>query len=224
MNLYVISLGGSIIVPDDVDYDFLKKFKEILFEFKKDKFVIVTGGGSVARKYIKALDQNKSSLQEIGLIGMTACNLNAKFLIAFLGLKQELPKSINEIKYLLRKNNIVCTGTLEFKTNNTSDGEAALLASELNCTFINLTNVNGLYTKDPKKFKDAKLISNISYKEFDNLMDKIKFKPGQHFVLDQNASHIIMKHKLKTVLLNGKNVNNFKKFLQSKEFIGTIIS
>ena len=42
MKTFVISLGGSLIVPDDIDFKFINKFKEsIIKQSKKNKFVIV---------------------------------------------------------------------------------------------------------------------------------------------------------------------------------------
>ncbi len=42
MKTIIISLGGSIIIPDKIDVEFLKKFKKIIYEFvdKGFKFVI----------------------------------------------------------------------------------------------------------------------------------------------------------------------------------------
>ncbi len=56
MNTTVISLGGSIIVPDKIDVPFLKKLKTtILSHIKKgNRVVLVCGGGSVCRTYQKA--------------------------------------------------------------------------------------------------------------------------------------------------------------------------
>ena len=51
---------------------------------------------------------------------------------------------------------------------------------------------------------------------------KQKFKPGQHFILDQTASGIIMKHKIITYLL-GKNLRELENVLKNKKFKGTII-
>lgn len=45
--IVVISVGGSIIVPGEVDYDFLKKFKTTIRKLsRKYKVVICTGGGA----------------------------------------------------------------------------------------------------------------------------------------------------------------------------------
>ena len=55
--LFVVSLGGSLIVPDQIDYNFLKNFKKfILSRVKKnERFILITGGGSSARIYQQAL-------------------------------------------------------------------------------------------------------------------------------------------------------------------------
>ena len=49
-DLWVISLGGSRIVPDDVDDGFLLRFKRLLDSHGDKRFVVVTGGGSTARR------------------------------------------------------------------------------------------------------------------------------------------------------------------------------
>ena len=106
----------------------------------------------------------------------------------------------------------------------TSDSNAAQIASYTKAKyFINLTNVNGLYDKDPNKYKNAKLISNITFKNFLLTVNKIKYEAGQHFVLDQTAAEIIDNKKIKTVIINGKNLNNLNNFILNKGFIGTLI-
>ena len=49
----VISLGGSVIIPNKVDLEYLEKFKQFILKLKKNhKIIIVTGGGKTARNYI----------------------------------------------------------------------------------------------------------------------------------------------------------------------------
>src|SRR3989344_3589271 len=139
-NVIVLSLGGSQIIPDDVNYKYLNEFKDVLLKNKKNyKFIIVCGGGSLARKYIGAIKQAGKNEKFQSFAGITATRTNAKF--------------------------------------------------------VNLTDVDGLYTKNPKEFKDAKFIKKITWKDFDNMASKLKFVPGQHFVLDQSASKIILEKK-----------------------------
>jgi len=223
--ILVISLGGSLIVPEDIDVSFLKNFKKVIEKYKKKyKFVVVCGGGGVARKYIEALKKAKKSLYLQGLVGIAITRLNARFLTYFFGkdASKGIPHDMKDVKNLLRKNDIVFCGALRYAKHETSDATAAKLARFFNCDFINLTKVPGLYNKDPIKNKDAKFIPRINWKDFCKLARKIKFKPGQHFVLDQKAAEIIMKYKIKTYII-GKNLKNLDNFLAGKKFLGTII-
>ena len=54
-------------------------------------------------------------------------------------------------------------------------------------------------------------------------MHKIKFSYGQHFILDQTASKLIKKHKIKTIII-GEKLTNLEKVFQSKSFVGTTIN
>ena len=87
---------------------------------------------------------------------------------------------------------------------------------------VNLTNVFGLHDKNPKKFKNAKFISKITWKDFDKMANESEFKPGQHFVLDQSASKIIMNDKIKTYII-GSNMKHLDNLLNNRKFRGTII-
>lgn len=219
----VISLGGSLIIPNNIDYDFLAKFKKTIKKFKKHKIIIVTGGGKIARIYIEALKKQGLNNKIQSLIGIKTTKLNAMLLSNFLNTHILIPDSIITLKKLLKKHNIVVCGALGYKPNMTSDGTAADIAGALKADlFINMTNVSGLYNKDPRKFKNAKFIPKISFKDFLKVTKKIKFKAGQHFVLDQTAARIITKHKTKTIIL--KSIGNLENCIKGKKFTGTIIN
>ncbi len=84
----VISLGGSLIIPNKIDVEFLNNFKKVLLKNKrKYKFVIVCGGGSTARTYIKGLEQQKTKKKQYfqGLLGISTTRLNARFMTYFFG-------------------------------------------------------------------------------------------------------------------------------------------
>ena len=224
MKIVVISLGGSLIVPDKINDSYIKKFKQTLLKFKEYKFIIVAGGGLTARTYIDALERQKIDKKTQALIGIRITRLNAWTLInLFKGdCASSIAKSLKEVKSLLNKNNIVIVGGLRYIEENTSDGTAASIASLLKADLINMTNVNGLYDKDPK-LKGAKLIRNISFERFDKIVKKIKYHPGQHFVLDQHASDIISKNNIKTCII-GPNLDNLERLIKNKGFLGTTIS
>ncbi len=227
MKTLVISLGGSLIVPKgEMDVKFLHNFKQTLLKHVKDtKFVIVCGGGSIARKYIEALKEEHKSEKELSLAGIRATRMNALFLMQLIGEKanKTLPRDMKEVKADLQKHPIAVCGALRYADKSTSDGTAAKLANYLKGEFINMTNVKGLYTKDPRKYKDAKFISQISWKDFDAMASKLEFKAGQHFVLDQSASKLIKKHKIKTYII-GSDLKNISKILNMQKFTGTLVS
>ena len=84
-NTWVISLGGSRIVPDDVDNKFLLKFKKLIDSHNSQKFVVVTGGGSTARKYMTALKKLGKQTKEQSKEGIAITRLHAEFMSRFFG-------------------------------------------------------------------------------------------------------------------------------------------
>ncbi len=221
----VLSLGGSLIIPDKVNVKYLKTFKRIILKnTKKYKFIIVCGGGSIARKYIYALHEVGMNENFQSFAGISATRMNARFLSYFFNQNQErgIPHKMKELKRYAKKYDIVFCGALEYKPHQTSDSTSAEIAKAFRCFFINLTDVAGLHNKNPKEYKDAKFIPKISWQDFYKMANKNKFKPGQHFVLDQTASKTIMKNKIVTFIL-GKDMTQLDNLLNNKKFKGTII-
>jgi len=221
----VISLGGSVIIPNNIDYNFLRKFKKIIKSHtRKYKFIINCGGGNIARKYISALKKSGASTKLQSLSGISATRMNARFLSHFFGkdLDRGLAHKMKTIKKFLRKQDIVFCGALEYKPEQTSDSTSAEITKVFKTKFINITNVQGLYTADPKKTKHAKFIPVISWRNFHKMAKKIKFQPGQHFVIDQTASKIILENKITTYIV-GKDLKQLDNILNKKPFKGTTI-
>lgn len=219
----VISLGGSRIIPNEVNFRYLKEFKRILLKNKKYKFIVVCGGGSLARKYIRAMKAEGFGYDFQSYTGIAATRTNARFVSYFFGYgtKYLIPKTIEELKRNYKKMDIVFSGALDYKPRQTTDSTAAEIASYFNADFINLTNVQGLYNKNPKKYKNAKFISEIAWKNFDIMTSKMGYKPGQHFVLDLTSSKIIMKNKIKTHIIG--SIKELDNFLKGKKYKGTLI-
>jgi uridylate kinase len=221
----VLSLGGSLIVPDQIDVTFLKEFKEVIKKHsKKYKFVIVCGGGSIARKYISALKEDGKNDYLQSLIGISVTRLNARFLAYFFGKDPTsgIPQDIKHVKNLLEKNDLVFCGGLRYAPDQTSDTNAVKLAHELKTDFINLTNVKGLYDSNPKENKNAKFIPRTTIEEFNKIVMAIPSKPGMHAPVDHSAMKIIKKHKIRTIII-GKDMKQFDNFLSGKDFIGSVI-
>ena len=221
MKLAVISVGGSILVPRGVDVHFLKKIKKLLLAEKNYRFVLCTGGGHTAREYIAALKKEGLNEYTQDLVGIEVTKLNAKLLASFVqDCNQKIPENLEEIKELLQTHRIVVVGGLS--PGRTSDGTTATIADYLDAeAIINMTNVAGLFDKDPRKHKGAKFIEKISHHDFGKMLARVKMQPGMHFVLDDVAAEICKNGNMKVVILQG--VENLKKYLGGKKFIGTVI-
>jgi uridylate kinase len=223
--LIVLSLGGSLIIPENIDLDYLRKFRETIFRnTDKYKFVIVCGGGSTARKYINALREEKRSNYIQSLAGISATRMNARFMSYFFNFNPEkgIPHDMNDIKNLLKTRDIIFCGALRYAPDQTSDATAVKLASFLKTSFINLTNVKGLYNKNPFENKDAKFIAKASIEEFAKIVFSIPSKPGMHAPVDHEAMRVIKKNKIKTYII-GKDTKQLDNLLKGKSFIGTTI-
>ena len=110
MKTLVISLGGSVILPDKPDLPFIDNFKRIVRKhYKKYRFVIVCGGGSIARKYINSLEKEGKSEKELAFAGIRVTRMNAQFLMQIFGKEanDSLPINMEQVKSNLNKNNIV---------------------------------------------------------------------------------------------------------------------
>jgi len=223
MKTWVISVGGSMIAPDDVDAKFIDNFHDLILKYPKDKFVVITGGGATARRYIGALRKFGKGKKDLAEYGIAIGRMHASLLSNIFGKRANhtRPKSLKNVKNLLEKNQIVFTGALRFHDNMTSDGTAADIAAYLDCPFINLTNIRGLYTSDPKKNKTAKFIPKITWKKFNKIAQSMEFKAGQHFVLDQSAAKRILIEKIPTYITG--SLADLKKILSGKSFKGTLI-
>lgn len=225
----VLSLGGSLIIPNKINIEFLKEFKKILIKNQKNyKFVVVCGGGSTAREYIGGLEDEKirpgKKFLLQSFLGIAATRLNARFMTYFFGKQANkgIPMDMKSVEDSIRLNPVVFCGALRYAKNQTSDTNAAKLANYFNTYFINLTNVKGLYDKNPKKFRSAKFIPEINHNDFLKMAKKVEFKPGQHFALDQKSAKIIKKYNITTFIL-GDDLKQLDNLLNKRHFIGTII-
>ena len=212
-----------MIVPDSINLKYLLGFKKIV-DAVDARFVIVCGGGSIARKYIYALRDAHGSAYLQSLAGIAVTRLNARFMTYLFGKEanEGIPMDMKHVASLLERNKIVFCGALRSASQETSDGTAAKLAHYLGADFINITDVQGLYDKNPKRFKDAAFIPEISWKNFLSRANKMKYYAGQHFVLDQSAAELIKKHRTKTYIA-GPDVKNLERLLRGKKFMGTRI-
>jgi len=220
----IISLGGSLIVPGEIDVDFLKEFISLITEYtnKGFKFAIITGGGHTARAYINASKEIvQPSNVDLDWIGIAVTRVNAELLrVAFGGLAHE-SIIMNPDEVPATDKSVIIGGG--WKPGNSSDLAAVHTAQSVDAKkVINLSNIDYAYDKDPKKFPDAQIIKESSWSDFRDILPK-EWNPGLSSPFDPVAAERAEALGLEVVILNGKNIANLKKYLDGGEFVGSVI-
>ena len=220
----IISVGGSLIVPENIDIVFLKDLKKMVEKHVENgkRFAIICGGGRTARNYQNAA-REVSDISEIDAdwIGTNATIINASLVKSIFknNIHEEVIK--NPTKRINFKEKILIAGG--WKPGFSSDYDAVLIAKKLKAKkIINLSNIDYVYDKDPRKFQDAKKIENVSWEEFRNIIPK-KWEPGLSSPFDPIASAEAEKLKIEVAIINGKKLEEVEKYLNNEKFIGTII-
>ena len=222
---YVFSVGGSIINPGKIDISFLKKFKKIISSRKKDSFVIVCGGGKPAREYINALEKfGRYDESSKDLLGMSATWVNARLInLLFKDLSpSQMPSSVEMLVDQSRQFRVVTCGG--FFPGLKTDDDSAVIAELVGADYvINLTDVDYVYDKDPKKYRDAMPFRRISYKKYLDIVSRISVGAGSSAPFNLYAALICQRSKIK-IIIASKDLDNLRNILNRKSFKGTVIS
>ena len=229
----VLSVGGSIIAPDKPDVDFLSQFVDMIRSWLKEdsqrRLILVAGGGAPARiyqqSYAKTLDNTKqkegADAGQADWIGIMATRLNAQLVKAVFGplCPQDVvtdPTAVNEFNGQI----LVAAG---WKPGFSTDNDAVLLAEKFNAdTVLNLSNIEKVYTDDPRKNPDAKPLDNISWADFRKMVGN-DWEPGKNTPFDPIASKKAEQLNLTVICASGKNIPNIRAILDGGQFIGTKI-
>ena len=218
----VITIGGSIIIKDH-DYKKFRDYAEVLRNINEENEIfVVVGGGTTARDYIGIARNLGVSEAMCDDIGIEVTRLNAKLLIAALGdyAYPVVPHNFREAMQFASSNRIVVMGGTE--PAHSTDAVGSILAEFVGAELlINATSVDGLYNKDPNKYPDAKMFTEVKPSKMMELMSTKDIKAGTYEFFDMTAIQIIKRSGIKTVILNGGDPNNIKTAITGK--IGTII-
>lgn len=212
----VIKIGGSLAMQKSgPNVGYLKKFIPVIKKLRKDHdLVLVIGGGPFVREWYARLRRLGLDNRELELIGIELLKANAKVLAALVG-----GKAIFKINESEKVTFPVLAG---IKPGRSTDANAALVAEKIKADlFLKLTDVNGIYTRDPKKHPGAKKINRLSFNEA--LGFAVKPKPGSYGILDPLALKVIKRSKIRTILFDGRNPSRIFDVLGGKK-IGTEIS
>lgn len=215
----VISLGGSVFGKEE---NKIKEYAEVLDNLaEKNQIYVVVGGGKLAREYIARARNLGANETFCDYIGIMATRMNAMLLIsAMKNAAKKVPSDFTEAEELAKSNKaVVMGGTFP---GHTTDATAALLAEFVGAELlINATNVDGVYSEDPRKSKDAVKYEKLSPSELVKIVGRSSMSAGASVVIDLLAAKIIERSRIKTYIIFGSPENLVKAV--NNNVVGTII-
>lgn len=223
--IFVISFGGSVICPKEIDVKLLKRFSLFIKKEAKNgsRFIIVAGGGHTARKYQKAaFEINKASAENRDWLGIQSTKLNALLLKSIF--KNEAYPVLFDQRFKIKNFGkypiIIGCG---WKPGWSTDFVTCQIAVDFKIKpVILLGKPDYVYTSNPDKNRNAKPIKKMSWKDYFKLIPK-KWSPGMHAPIDPIAAKLAKKEKLLVIVAGGKDFKNLKNILACKEFKGTLL-
>ncbi len=223
MKTLVVKLGGSLVVPDGIDIDFLRKFKELASEFVKkgNRLAVIVGGGKTCRRYQDASAEFGANDKERDWVGIYSTWLNARLVKAMFSdlCKDEVIMNYENLK--VGKGKVIIGGG--GVPGHSTDMDAAKLAKHISAeAVIKLTDQYFVFTADPRKDKNAKPLTGLNWKEYLKIIGE-EWMPGLSTPFDPVASKEAMHSGLKVIITKGSDLENLKQVLYGKEFKGTVI-
>ncbi len=221
----VVSVGGSLIVPDGIDVGFLERFKDLVLEKVQRgySFTIICGGGKTARRYQDAADAvTKLSRQDLDWLGIHSTRLNAQLLRnVFAGYAH--PTVIHNPTIDVETDDPI-TIAAGWQPGWSTDYVAVLMAKNLGAhRMANLSNIDYVYSADPKNDPSAKPLEKLSWAGFRKLIPE-EWDPGLSSPFDPVAAKEAEALNLEVAIMNGANLAEFGNYIDGKPFRGTVIS
>jgi uridylate kinase len=222
----VVSVGGSLIVPEDIDVSFLKRFRELVVSKTREgfSFFIITGGGRTARKYQKAVEEVRGDLtrDDIDWLGIHSTRLNAHLMRAVF-MDEAQARIVKNPSHRIKAKMPVIVGA-GWKPGWSTDYCAVMAAKTLGAKkLVNLSNISHVYTADPRQDASATPIENIEWDAFRKLIPDA-WDPGLSSPFDPVAAKEAEKLGLEVAIMSGDNLAEFENYLNKKPFTGTTIS
>lgn len=230
-NRVLLKLSGESLAGDKgMGIDF-EKVLEICAEIKEVvektnvEVAIVVGGGNFWRGRSNQ-HMDRCTSDHIGMLGTTMNALAINDAFKQLGFESRVQTGIemrqiaefyikNRAERHLQKGRVVIFGCGTGSPFFSTDTAAALRAAEINADIVlKATNVDGIYTVDPKKDKNATMIEEITY--IDVLNKKLN-------VMDSTATTLCMDNEIPILVYNMNKKGNLEKVITGKK-IGTIVS
>jgi uridylate kinase len=218
----VVKLGGALFHREP-NATALEEMGKVLGGFvdKGNQLVLVAGGGENARTYIATARKLGGDESTCDLIGIQITRANAELVRLALGsvASSKIPTTLSDLPHYVGPGKAVVMGGLQ---PGQSTNAVAALAAEITRAeiLVNGTDVDGVYTEDPKKNPNAKLIRSVHVDKLLTWAMSGEVFAGRYELLDPLAIKIMQRAKIATRFVSLADPNNILAALQGKD-IGT---
>lgn len=222
----VFKIGGHLL-PVKHGATEIAEYAEILKKIHRKGHVlaVVVGGGENARSYVDAARSLGADEASCDQIGIDVTRLNAGLFIQGLGedAYPTPPRSISELKNALQTEKIIVLGGLT--PGHSTDAVAAIVSEIMRADlFVRLTDVDGVYTDNPKTNPDARKINMISAKQLLEMVISNRCWAGEYELIDPIAVKIIERSSIPTRIIDGRDPKNLERVVLQQKKIGTLVS
>ena len=222
MDTKVIKVGGSLSQNPQSLRALCVKLSELA---KKHALVVVPGGGKFAdcvRDFDKRFSLSSSAAHRMAILGMDQYGL----LVSDLMPDCRVVDKLGDAKRLSGTGRLVVflpsrflfeSDELENSWDVTSDSIAAYIAGRLQAGRVLLvTDVDGVYTDDPKKDLSAELISKLTAKQLLGINKRTS--------VDKYLPKLLIKLKMDCYVVNGLYPERVEAILNGQESVCTVIT
>ncbi len=226
----VLKIGGSLLFDETIfNASRVKDFAQMVINTPEIQ-VIVVGGGSIARIYIQGARVLGASEAECDLLGIAASRMNAQLLIHAIGENSypQVPICVKDFSKAHVTGKLVVLGGLQPGQSTTS--VAAIIAEYLHADrLVVLTDVDGIYEKDPHKFPNAKRFATITIDQLQKVLQSgaggKQAAAGEYQIFDPVSSEIVKRSKLPVLLMSGQDLAQISRAIKNPAAdIGTKIT
>lgn len=222
----VVKIGGHLFSGrEGVAVDWIRRAAEVVrnTHSEGDKWVVVVGGGMGARAYIEAarsLGADETLLDEIAI---SVTRLHAALFIQALGEKAYplVVRGVEDLRAALVSRGIAVAGG--FWPGQSTFAVAAYCAETIRADrLIVATNVDGVYDKDPKLYRDARVIPRLTYSELKGIVAGGSQQAGEYRLIDNVGLSILERSRIRLIIINGRDVENIRRAILG-DYAGTVI-
>lgn len=286
----VLNLGGSILMPEEPDVDFLVAVAACLAELteKLGRLFVVVGGGRTARRYINLAREagrrsevvgehgklagetgNEMAGNEDGTgsvkmagkddsmgggmgggkalteaqlddLGIDATRLNARLLLGAMQTRGaivpwDVPEDCHRAETLGQHYDcVVMGGTVP---GHTTDAVSAELARRMGAgRLVIATNVDGIYTADPRTHPGAELVERLDFARLIDIVGEPTGEAGVAAVVDPTAARVAADiaassanagdaslQGFELAVVDGRNLENLRAACLGEAFKGSLV-